>query len=636
MSGYGNQVLSSATQIERFAMAPRTRSGLHNASQFLFVNQDAASVLAKSNDQQLNQSKQSHVQRQYFVKKRRAQSDGFHPGSLRPKAPHELGQDIFDGPDVRVLNEHQPSNAQLSPFLFGQPKCTAEVLPHHASFSLPISSANANILHEGSSDRSDSSKQFLANNEVPRPRQGFALDPFSTTTLKLNPAAPSLVHYYTSAMIPRIFAVDARAAKSSGLRHLHAFQKDMQGCLTDETQMYALLASSLVHKNRFERELEIPGIKAGDEKRAPLYFKTQAMASVRRMLADGQLDLGLFQIVYRLMATERCLGNHEAAKTHFRALFALVQTLGGIHSLDAYNKERFIHSDLFEAAQSLTSPDLPLTWDPGNLSKETVLKIVPPEPLKALGSGFFGIHLSNIFHADMLDIISALTTVTHMTVYSWKPTADITAADLSWQTLRRAAIEHRLLSFPSTHNDAGDHNFIQECTRVATLFWVALYLADPVRRRIVAPFNFLLRQTLERSGLQSLWYPHSALLLWIVTTGAFIAKKGDEYDWFATMAAKVATYLELRDLADVANVLKGFFYIDGIQHQVLSKLVGEFDKYLRLSHTQVRYYDLHTPFEVYPRSAPYRVCDDGYRTVRARTCTLSQKDSTVHGRSFLS
>jgi hypothetical protein len=121
-----------------------------------------------------------------------------------------------------------------------------------------------------------------------------------------------------------------------------------------------------------------------------------------------------------------------------------------------------------------------------------------------------------------------------------------------------------------------------------------MYLADPVREKLVAPFSFLLRQTLERSGLQSLWYPHSALLLWIVTTGAFIAKKGDEYDWFATMAAKVATYLEVCKVADLIKALQSFFYIDGLQHQGLAKLVGQFDKYLRLSHAQVRYYDLDT------------------------------------------
>jgi hypothetical protein len=575
-------------------MLPRTRSGLRDTSQFLFVNQDATSVLAKATDRQLNQSKQSHVQRQHFARKRQAQLESFHQGSLGSNGRHRPVQDDFEGRNGEDLSQNEPSNSPLAPFSTEQPAFTGAGWPIDAQCDLSGYPADSEFLHEASLDSANFSEQFLANSEVPRPRQGYALDPFSSTTLKLHPAAPSLIHYYANTMIPRIFAVDARAAKTFGLRHLHAFQKDMQGCLKDDMQLYALLASSLVHLNRFESHLQIPGIKAEDKERAPLYFKTRAIASVRRHLADGNIDLGLFQVVYRLMATERCLGNHEAAKTHFRALSALVNALGGVHSLDSYNKERVIHSDLFEAAQSLRSPDLPLTWDPGNLPAETILKIAPPESLQALGSGFLDTQLSKIFHADMLDIFLGLTTVVHMTVYSWIPTADFTVDDLSWQTLRRAAIEHRLLSFPSTHNDAGDHNFIQECTRVATLFWVAMYLADPVREKLVAPFSFLLRQTLERSGLQSLWYPHSALLLWIVTTGAFIAKKGDEYDWFATMAAKVATYLEVCKVADLIKALQSFFYIDGLQHQGLAKLVGQFDKYLRLSHAQVRYYDLDT------------------------------------------
>jgi hypothetical protein len=129
---------------------------------------------------------------------------------------------------------------------------------------------------------------------------------------------------------------------------------------------------------------------------------------------------------------------------------------------------------------------------------------------------------------------------------------------------------------------------------VAALFWIAMYLADPVRIRLVAPFAIILRQTLERSGLQSLWFPHSALLLWIVTTGAFTAKEGGEYDWFATMAAKVATYLGVTGAADLKRVLQTFLYVDGVQHEALAKLVGEFDEYLRLSCTEVRCYDLGT------------------------------------------
>ena len=572
-------------------MPSRTSNEPRDTSSFLFVNQHVASVLAKANDRRLNQLKQRHVQRQHFTRKRQAQLENFHQWSLRSNAQHKSARADSCDLNGEALNEHQPSGSSVAPFSSKRPTSEEACEDNDAQHDLPESSADVEFLHNASPENAEFRKHSVTNNAVPR---GYALDPFSSTTLQLHPAAPSLIQYYTKSMIPRIFAIDVRASSNSGLRHQHAFQKDMQGCLTDETQMYALLASCLVHMNRFESHLEIPGIEAADKERAPLYFKTRAMASVRRQLADGNLDIGTFQVVYRLMATERCLGNYMAAKTHFKALYALVAALGGVQSLDSYNKERVIHSDLFEAAQSLRSPNLPLTWDPSNPSEETILKIAPPDSLKTLGLSFLDAQLSKVFHADVLEIISSLVTLVHFTVYSWTPTADLTSGDLSWQTLRRAAIEHRLLSFPSTHNNAGDHNFIQECTRVATLFWIAMYLADPVRRRIVAPFNSLLRQTLERSGLQSLWYPHSALLLWIVTAGAFIAKEGDEYDWFATMAAKVATYLQVTKIADLKTVLQGFFYIDSIQHQVLAKLVGQFDKYLRLSPTQVRYYDLNT------------------------------------------
>lgn len=574
-------------------MPPRTRSGVQDTSQFLFVNQDATSVLVKATDRQLNKSKQSHVLQQRFARKQ-AQLESSRRGRQRSEASHTLVRDDFDESNGEGLGEHHPPDLRLASYWSGQQTFSSSCQPIHAQYDLPGCPADTERLDDASPDSLDCSQHYVAANEVPRPRQGCGLDPFTSTTLKLHPAAPSLIDYYTNTMVPRIFAVDARAVHTSRLRHLHAFQNDMQACFTDETQMYAVLASSLVHKNRFEAQLKLPGIKPKDTERAPLYFKTRAMASVRRQLADGNLDTGLLQVVYRLMATERCLGNRDAAKTHFRALFALMNALGGIHTLDSYNKERVIHSDLFEAAQALRSPHIPLTWDPGDPPANTMLKIAPPEALKALGSAFLNTKLSKIFHADMLDIFSALTTVIHLTVYSWTPTADLTTDDLSWQTLRRAAIEHRLLSFPSTHTNVGDHNFLQECTRAATLFWIAMNLGDPMRRKIVTPFNFLLRQTLERSGLQSLWYPNSALLLWIATTGAFIAEKGDEYEWFATLAAKVATYLEVTKVTDLKKVLQAFFYIDGIQHRDLAKLVGEFDKYLRLSPTQVRYYDLDT------------------------------------------
>jgi hypothetical protein len=580
-------------------MASRTSNRLRNRSSFLFINQDATSLLAKANDRQLNQSKQCHVQR-YLARKRQAKLENAHQWSLGSNAQHKSAPAGSCDLNREASIKHQQPDSWLTTFSPRWPTSEEAWEENDAQHDLSRASAGAEFLCNASTENKKFCQSNVANNAIPRPRQAYALDPFSSTTLQLHPAAPSLIHYYTTSMIPRIFAIDGRASNDYGLRHRHAFQKDMQSCLTDETHMYALLASSLVHLNRFESHLEIPGIKAVDKECAPLYFKTRAMASVRRQLTDSSPDLGMLQVVYRLMATERCLGNLIAAKTHFRALLALVAALGGVQSLDSYNKERVVHSDLFEAAQSLRRPNLPLTWDPGHPSEETMLKIAPSDSLMAFGCSFLDAQLSKVFHTDMLDIISALMTLAHFTVYSWTPTADLTPDDLSWQTLRRAAIEHRLLSFPCTHNGAGDHNFIQECTRVAALFWIAMYLADPVRKELVAPCTSLLRQTLERSGLQSHWYPRSALLLWIVTTGAFMADSGDEYDWFATMTAKVATYLQVAKLADLKTVLQGFFYIDSIQHPVLAKLVRQFDKYLRLSHTQVWCYDLNTSPEDYP------------------------------------
>ena len=190
----------------KLAMPPAKRSGVHYASQFLFVNQDAASVLARSNDRQLNQSKQSHVQRQYFVKKRQAQLETFHQGTFGSRKPHESAQEIFNGLDGESQNEHQPFHAQLLPFSSGQSRVTAEHQAGAAPCDPPIVSATVEILRRALPDNADFRQQYIANNEVPRPRQGYALDPFSSTVLELNPAAPALIHYYT--YVSRMISAD--------------------------------------------------------------------------------------------------------------------------------------------------------------------------------------------------------------------------------------------------------------------------------------------------------------------------------------------------------------------------------------------------------------------------------------------
>ena len=517
-------------------LAMVTKGEVTSHSAYLFINQDARSLALHKDDPKANQSKQKHVQRLQSAKRKAASVEAYQAG-------------VLSGSLVSIKAVSQSASVRS-----------------------------------------------LQSPSVPRPRQGFSLDPFGSTTLTLHPSAARLVQYYRTSMIPSIFPADAITTSVAGTRHLLAFQKDMRDCINDEAHMYALLASSSAHVRRFEGQLRFPAITED----ATTYFKFRAITAMRAKLSAPTTDRSLFQIIYRLMATERCLGNSAAAMIHSKALYATVEAFGGLNLLDQYNKERIIHSDLFAAFQALDEPHLPLTWDPIDVPTPSLLEKLRDISLIRLGVDFEDEKISKLLHLDIKMLLSSLADVVRLTVYSWHH-EDLTSDDLSWLTLRRAAIDHRLLSFPSTHTRPADHNFFQEAVRLATIFWLNTAIHDPVRVKLIVPFVPNLRRTLERSGLQSLWYPHTALLLWVATTGAFIADTESERDWFGTIVAKTATYLSSAGVSaqdrkpnvdSVKDDLEGFLYLDEIQHEQLAELVVRFEDLIQKSPTVARCYDL--------------------------------------------
>ena len=571
-------------------MPLKSRQRRTNAPEYLFVNQDAGSLLSDKKNSRVNQSKQVHVQRLYFARKREAALKALQGASSASISSNDQTQVLPDTEVAHDLNEgtflYRPSNRlQSLDLVHNQTSDRQSGPPAHRIGSLKSRQLAFETTNTG--------LDLFTPTEIPRPRQGFSLDPFSSTAIELHPAAPSLMQYYASNLMPSMFPADSGSSTRSAMRHLRAFQQDMHDCMTDEGHMYALLSSTSVHMQRWQGQLLVPGLEAGAKDISPLYFKMRAIAIVRQRLVEGHLDLGMFQDIYRLMSAETMLGNVSEAETHFKALFAVVEALGGLDALDEYSKERIIHSDLYGAVQSLRSPRLPLTWDPGNLPAVTHTKILQDTPLPQLGSQFLEGGLSDLFHPAMQNILSDVTTVFRITIYSWQH-ADLTQDEISWLSLKRSAVDHRLLAFPTTYRRPGDHNFVQECTRIATLFWIGMTTPSAVCRELLAPYNLHLRGVLERSGLQSLWYPHSALLLWIATIGALMADSEEEYTWFGTLSAKVASYLQVTDEGDLKDVLRGFLYMDELQHEDLSKLVSMFDTYVRTAKTQVRYYDLST------------------------------------------
>ena len=408
---------------------------------------------------------------------------------------------------------------------------------------------------------------------IPQSRWRFAIDPFKSTTLTVHPCAASVVEYYTSAVIPAIFSADSRASPDYKLRHQLAFQKDMHACMTEPAHMYAMLAYASARMLRIEGQFLLPSLGENEKAYLHLHFKTKAIEMIRSRVGSNQLDHNLLQAVCRLMGTEMLLENYGESKTHVRAMSIIIEALGGIGNLDSYTKEKILIADLFSAFQCLSKPHLPLTWDPGNLSKESGRKILPhvSSPLRTLGARFSEVLLSEVFHPDMKTIFSDLIQVVRMSVYSLTQ-PELTAADFQWLTLRKTAIEHRLLSFQPTHKQVGKNRYIQECMRLALLFWMALTLGNNLRTNTAARLDFHLRQTLERSDLEDLWYPHSDLLLWILTTGAFVAADAGELHWFQKAAAKVAHRLGVSEERELKKLLQGYFYVDELQHGDLTRL----------------------------------------------------------------
>src|SRR5579859_6364324 len=209
-------------------MPPRTRRGIQNTPRFLFVNQDAASVVGNTTDPILIQTKQSHVQRQHFVRKRQAQLKRLNPAVPGPSVRQNSVRADFDECNTGAPVEHEQFNSTDTPVPSRHAASTERCQSKNAQNDILEYSEDAGFRHKAASSSTHFSHYLYAtNNEVPRPRPQYALDPFTGTTLALHPAAPILIQYYTETMIPRIFAVDKRAANGSERRHLHAFQKDM-------------------------------------------------------------------------------------------------------------------------------------------------------------------------------------------------------------------------------------------------------------------------------------------------------------------------------------------------------------------------------------------------------------------------
>ena len=562
---------------------------------YLFVNEDANTVLSNTRDSALDRSKQSHVQRRQFRLKRdevanavEAQSStayssptsvqGF--GGLTLSSPQGTpggllsSSDYFDLFDPSIIGDDllgSPSESSLyGSLLFDVPQSssTFNIPPHRsplqgADRQPATSSTIFQTLRRGSRPNSRS------HNSAPSSIANQA-DPFSNTFVALEKWAPPLIQYYTTVVIPHIFATELKTVPMQLMRHTPALHNDMQTCMAEAAHMYALLAAVSATMLRCEGRLLLPDVAPEDYVRVPLYFKTKAITSLRQKLERGYLDRVLAHDVYRLMATAVMMDDHRAADAHFQALIEMVRGLGGLETFDDYVKERMILLDIWRASWTLSKPKFQLSWDPGYLPTEFRAEIRSEEYNFDPGTGFDRHETSTIFSIDFLQLVSGLTEVVDLASYS--SSNPLASNDFKWLLLRRAALEYKLLSsFATSINE----NAIAESTKLAVLIWIGMVLVDRNKQLLSHQVNRL-RNGLEPNGLDSFEADHAELLLWIAISGALATIDDEDKAWCSALAQRLAQKLEINSIEDMEEQLHAFLYSPGVQRDALKALVETF------------------------------------------------------------
>lgn len=578
---------------------------------YLFVNEDANTVLSNTRDSALDRSKQSHVQRRQSRLKRdevanaEAQSataystaasvKGFDAlalaspqGGLLSSSdyfnlfdPNILGDDLlgspsestlygsllFDTPQGSIFNTSQsPSQAHLHG---ADRRSVVSPTTHLSSGGLGTSRAARDELAT-SRRRSRATNPTTGVHPTPSPTNQ---DPFSNTFIALERWAPPLIQYYTTVIIPHAFTTELKTVPMQLMRHTPALHNDMQTCMAEAAHMYALLAAVSATMLRFEGRLLLPDVPPEEFARVPLYFKTKAITSLRQKLEMGHLDRLLAQDVYRLMATAVMTDDHPAADAHFQAMIEMVRGLGGLETFDDYVKERMILLDIWRACWTLSKPKFQLSWDPGYLPTVFRAEIRSDEYNYAMGVSFDRPKTSTIFNVDFLQLVSGLTEVADLTCHSFANPFKLISDDFKWLILRRTAIEYKLLSSFATSVN-GESN-ISESTKLAMLIWIGMVLAER-NKQLLSHQVSRLRNSLESNGSGNSESDYAELFLWIATTAALATIDEEDKAWCTELARRLAKRLDIETMEDMEEQLHGFLYIAEMQRDALTELIETF------------------------------------------------------------
>lgn len=601
-------------------MPPRSRRHKTIDTDFLFVNEDFNTLFGGSKNTELDRSKQSHVQRQFFV--RRKKLDAKEAGSslpLRQDVPVDVSpQTVESSPDsttppVAIRNF---GDAFLTPVTGEQDESWLQYHiqgeknqsntawdtiensyisqgSYHGSFAQQNLYADLSLYTQSSPVPASSALNSPASHiDLLRPDLCSAAslhpspDPFTDFHVALEQWAPPLMRYYTGVMLCKLFQSDLKRVPMEGLRHVAELHADMQSCMTYPEEMYALLASTSFYILAHEGHLDLNSITQETYRRVPRLLNTKAIEALRLRLSRGPPSHGTAIAVHRMIAAAQYINNVDAVETNYGASLAMINELGGLGTFGDYHKERLIFHDLVYAVAVNSSPRLELSWDPGPAPRVIQQGMFPQRNMDHLVSCQRLLTLVDSEH-DLGDTILFTTlrdiAETQRAAY-WLETQPYRSQDYRWLTHRRLALLHRLLSHNYLTFESGHMAVIEsarEALRLAAVLFMILDCRIPDNTVRTSTQVATIATSLRGIGtISSSWPTGQDLLLWIVvmagictvmtsdTASLCISPKSmidiDDGLLFSTLGTNLCAQLEIETLAELRQFLDSFLFSDNL------------------------------------------------------------------------
>ena len=580
-------------------MPPKAKRSKSPVSPFLFVNEDASTVTRTSKDAELDRTKQSHVQRQNFARRRRLQdsdsvaqvsgpdsvstnlmvagpSSFVTPENLSHGAGYfdmlqeiDLGDPLFQSTSPRSVSQ-RPLETRLST-LFSDPSANAPALP-------PILSQTSNAFRSlyGYSPGQNFNPPPSGNSigHSAEDSDALASSPIHPCGVNskatnahgaLEQWAPPLIEHYNTVILPENFWKDMQKVPLGRFRYAPFIHAEMQACMAEPAHMYALLASAAAQMIAREGRLLLPDISEDDIDRVPAFFKRNAIRALRANFASRQLDHHTALDIHQLYACEIYSGDYEAAEPHFQAFISLIEALGGLNTLDDYQLEKLYMLDCTAAMKRLSAPRLVLALDANPLPQQ-ILSDIGLNNLHRFPSGSMleGLSETSAHCPVLVGVFTDLAAVIRVSIYLANTNHYIHEYYkwLSWQTL---TILHRLLSMPLQY-DMDDKT---DSIRIATALWTASLRSPAAGRRAAVPSVNTLRSKLENTDLGLLWQPHTVCLLWVSVIGGICCPDGVDLDWFVRLARVAATEVGVGSTRELEVLLMAILYDPHSQRELV-------------------------------------------------------------------